>query len=123
MHAERERERVGEVLCQSLHLKPPTAGWQPEGSLDTLLLPDAHPALSRPLGGCFHLKGQFCLLKPSVTELVSKLLPTVDSRFSPSHGKRQTADWCCVASQDQMHVFTPQGNSNAECSCLHRSVV
>lgn len=37
-------EEEEEVACQSLHLKPPTAGWQPEGSLDPLLLPDARPA-------------------------------------------------------------------------------
>lgn len=54
----------GEMVCQSLNLKPPTAGWQPEGNLDPLLL---HIQLSDSIflvhPGVFHLKGQFCLLK------------------------------------------------------------
>lgn len=34
----KRREREREMMCQSLNLKPPTAGWQPEGNRAPLLL-------------------------------------------------------------------------------------
>lgn len=65
MEAERERER--EMMCQSLNLKPPTAGWQPEGNRAPLLLhiqlSERHLAFFHPLWSTVHLKGQLWLLK------------------------------------------------------------
>lgn len=78
---EAERER----MCQSLNLKPPTAGWQPEGNPDPLLLhiqsnlisilcaPSSEESLTP--------QGSVLPLEMNVTELVSLqcgLLPTVD---------------------------------------------
>lgn len=62
-------------MCQSLNLKPPTAGWQPEGNLHPLLL---HIQLSHEHLPCFILKihfyfypkGRFFPPEMMVTELV-----------------------------------------------------